>query len=75
MKQGERVGTRRRAEAVAESKRKTLCIILYVGRTSDIMGNICREYGLQPVFKQRSPLRELLMQMKGPQKHVNKSVV
>ena len=57
------------------SRRKTLCVLLYVKGTSDKLGDICRRAGVHLVFQQKTTLRSMLTRVKGPQKHVDKGVV
>jgi len=61
--------------ATSNPRRKTLCILPYVKRTSDKIADICRKAEVQPVFQQKTTLRGLLTRVKGPQKHMDKGVV
>jgi hypothetical protein len=58
-------GEDRRAE---QPRRNTPCFLPYVKGTSERVGEICRKYGLQPVFHQRNSLRSILTRVKDPQK-------
>jgi hypothetical protein len=60
------VARKDRGDRQAEQPRRTiLCFLPYVEGSSEKIGNICRKYGLIPVFHQWNTLRNILMRVEG----------